>query len=111
MKNTLKLSLSVAVLLFLFQSFSLKSTTDFIGTYGDSIMELVINEDHTFTYKSSFNSNNVINEGGTWELKGDAVILKCKDKSVPKKWKVKNAGKTVKSRKGMIFYTLQKDCK
>ena len=54
MKNFLKLSLSVTALLFLIDSFTLKSDSDFTGTYGDSIMELILNENHTFTFNNSF---------------------------------------------------------
>ena len=48
MKNILKLSLLITVLFFLSNSFTSKSDSEFIGTYGDEVMELVLNENHTF---------------------------------------------------------------
>lgn len=108
MNTVLKLSLSFTAVLFLIASFTLKSNSDFTGTYGDSIMELVLNENHTFTFNSSFDSDNKIKEKGTWEIKKGNVFLKSKNKSLPTKWKVKNEGKTIKSRSKFVFYTLQK---
>ena len=108
MKNFLKLSLSVTALLFLIASFTLKSDSDFTGTYGDSIMELILNENHTFTFNSSFDLDNKIKEKGTWEINKGNLFLKSENKDLPTKWKVKNEGKTIKSRSKFVFYTLQK---
>ena len=108
MKNTLKLSLSIVSLFIIIASFTIKSNSDYSGTYGDSIMKLELNENHTFNYNSSFDSQNVIKEKGTWEIKKGNVYLQSNNKALPLKWKVKNNGKTIKARNGMIFYTLQK---
>ena len=110
MKNVIKLSLSVAFLFFLFNSFTIKSDSDFTGEYGDSIMKLVLNEDHTFIFKSSFDSDNKIDQKGTWEIKRGKALLKFDNKysATPRMWKFKNEGKTIKSRNKFVFYTLHK---
>lgn len=111
MKNIFKLSLSLFVLLFFISSFTLKFDSDYVGSYGDSIMELVLNDDYTFTFKSSFDSDNNINHKGTWEIKRGKAFLKCekKNSAMPVMWKFKNEGKTIKSRNKFVFYTLQKN--
>lgn len=110
MKTALKLSISISVLFFLISSFCLKSDSNYIGTYGDSIMELVLNEDHTFTFKSSFDSENKVNQKGTWKIKRGKALLKFDNKyaASPRMWKFKNEGKTIKSRNKFVFYTLHK---
>ena len=111
MKNTISLSFSIAFLLFLFNSFTLKKDSKFIGTYGDEIMELVLNENHSFSFKSNFDSDNKIDQKGTWEIKRGKAFLKCENKNsaMPVLWKLKNEGKTIKSRNKFVFYTLQKE--
>lgn len=113
MKNTFKLSLTITALFFLFNSFTLKLDSNFIGTYGDEIIQLVLNEDQTFTFNSTFDSDNKINQKGTWEIKRGKAILKSvnKNSDLPLKWTLKNDGKTIKSRNKFVFYTLQRDSK
>lgn len=111
MKNTLKLSLSVAALLFLFNSFTYNRDSKFIGTYGDERMQLILNEDYTFTFRSTFDVDNKIIHKGTWEIKRGKAYLICENpnSAMPVKWKFKNEGKTIKSRNKFVFYTLNKE--
>jgi hypothetical protein len=111
MKNALKLSLSIAVLLFLTLSFTMKPNFNFVGKYGDEKIELLINKDFTFSYRNVINSNKKTITG-YWKNQNGKIILSSlkRTNQLPVKWKFKNDGKTIKARKGMTFYTLQRRC-
>ena len=101
-------------MIMIFQSFSVKENLIF-GTYGitntdPSGIELVINENHTFTFKDFSNPKNKINTTGTWAIKKEFIVLKSSDSNQKfhTKWKITNKGSKAKSRKGMTFYTLCK---
>ncbi len=113
MKNQLKL-ISISTALFIvFLSFTKGIKSDAVGVYGDEIMELVLNEDYTFTFKSTFDSENKIIQKGNWEMKRGKAFLRCENpnSALPIKWTFTNEGKTIKSRNKFVFYTLQKDSK
>ena len=113
--NKLIKSLSLAAFLLVLMSFSQAPTYSFIGTYGVSennpnVIELTLNEDHTFTYKDFSNPERKIDVQGSWEAKNDVITLTnyTSNFSFHNKWKIKMDGKVAKSRKGMTFYTLMK---
>jgi hypothetical protein len=110
MKNQLKL-ISVGVALFIVSlSFTKAVKSEVVGNYGDSIIQLSLNDDNTFSHYSSFDANNKIEANGTWLLEKGKIVLQSKieNNNLPKEWKLKNEGQTIKSRNGMIFFTLQK---
>jgi len=112
--KALKITIAGLVIL-ISQSFTFESNNLIFGSYGvtnndPSKIELVINEDHTFTFKDYSNPNKRINASGTWEMKKDFVILKSSNSkySYHTKWKVYDNGSRAKSRNGLAFYTLCK---
>lgn len=111
MKPNLKITWSLFVLSFLVFSFTPKTSTDIVGIFGDDLMQLVLNEDNTFSYANTFTLKEK-KITGTWEIQKGKIRLTSLEKTsqLPKKWVLKNGGKTVKTRKGMAFYTLQKNC-
>ena len=114
MLKTLKISL-VGLSLMILQSFTMKTENTIIGTYGvskndPSGIELVINENHTFSYKDFSNPKKTINTTGTWKTSKGIVILTSTDftGTFHNKWKFTPDGHIAKSRKGMTYYTLCK---
>lgn len=110
----IKTSFFTGVLLMLF-SFTNTSEENFSGTYGVSendpvIIELILNENKTFTYKDFSNSTQKIDVKGDWEVENNQVVLKNYDtkNSIHSKWKIVKDGMVAKSRKGLTFYTLVK---
>ncbi len=90
----------------------------FAGTYNvydsnTAIIELVLNEDMTFTYVDHSNSNKKIDVSGTWEVKNNHILLKNYESeySFHDKWKIEKNGMVAKSRHGITFYTLVKSNK
>ena len=88
---------------------------NFIGSYGVSEsdpaqIKLSINADHSFYYQDFSVSEKKIVVEGTWDTKGDKVVLKSKS-SDPKfhdVWKFTENGQAAKSRKGLSFYRLSR---
>ena len=114
MKNIILTSF-FAVILVALTSFTKHTSERFIGVFGvsendPSEIELVLNEDQTYTYKDLSNPNNPINVFGKWIFKKDHFILlnKGSNASFHSKWKISNDGTVAKSRKGLSFYTLRK---
>ena len=114
MLKTLKISL-VGLSLLIFQSFKIKTNNNIIGTYGVSIndpsgIQLVINEDQTFSYKDFSNPKKTINTTGTWKTSKGIVILTSTNftGTFHNKWKFTEDGDIAKSRKGITYYTLCK---
>ncbi len=84
-----------------------------IGTYGvsendPSQIELIINDDYSFTYQDFSNSKQKIQVYGTWKLKNNAIILHSNqaDAQFHNKWRISEDGHIAKSRKGLTFYKL-----
>jgi len=112
-----KLFPSSMIILFMVCSFGFKApnSAEFTGTYGvgdndPSQIELVLNEDYTYTYQDFSNPKKNIKVSGEWELKSKNTVLLKSDSelSFHKKWKIVVEGKTAKSRNGLCFYTLNK---
>lgn len=112
-----KLISPAVALLLIISTFGFKATnsTELTGTYGvsdtdPSQIELVLNEDHSYTYQDFSNSAKKIEVSGEWELKNKNTILLKSDSelSFHNKWKIVDEGKTAKSRNGLCFYTLGK---
>lgn len=110
MKKLITLFAAVAIIT---SAFTKSPKFDFVGTYGVSKndpaqIKLVINQDHSFTYQD-FSVPNKINVSGSWELKGNTVVLKSSSNtSFHNKWNFTKDGMKAKSRKGMCFYILGK---
>jgi len=78
MKNQLKL-ISVGVALFIVSlSFTKAVKSEVVGNYGDSIIQLSLNDDNTFSHYSSFDANNKIEANGTWLLEKGKIVLQSK---------------------------------
>ncbi len=114
MKNFLKIS-AFSILFATLLAFHPAPDNALIGTYSvsendPSQIQLILNEDHTFSYRDYSIASSKINIKGKWEAKGNTFhLLSTKnDAAFPKKWKIDSEGKIAKSRKGMCFYTLQK---
>ena len=112
-----KLITPALALLLICSTFGFKATnlTELIGTYGvsdsdPSQIELVLNEDHSYTYQDFSNPSKKIQVSGEWELKNKNTLnLKSdSDLSFHKKWKIVDEGQTAKSRNGISFYTIRK---
>lgn len=92
-------------------SFSFTNDEQAVGKYGINGIngpEIILNTDHTFSYKDFTNENKRIDTQGKWEYKNGLVILKdyeSKNKIVDK-WNLVREGKCLKGRKAMTFYTL-----
>ena len=109
MKKLLVLCLS-SVLLFL-SSFKSLEDNDAVGTYGKNGVngpQIILNADHSFTYKDMTNQRKTINTKGKWELRNGTVILKDYESShrIIHKWNLVREGKCLKGKKALIFYTL-----
>lgn len=114
MKNYIKTLLFLGLILSL-SSFTESGTSNFVGTYGVSEnnpagIELVLNEDNTFTYKDFSNKAKPIDVGGKWELKNNKILLKNTSTNISfhNKWRITKDGKFAKSRKGLAYYSLLK---
>lgn len=112
MKNLIKVSFLV-VLITVSYAFTEKSDSEFIGVYGVSAddpsqIQLVLNDDHSFTYQDFSNPDHKIDVDGKWELKNDKIILSGSDINLRfhSKWKISDDGQVAKSRMGMSFYSL-----
>ena len=80
------------------------------GTYGSSMVNLTINEDHTFSYSDLSDKSNQLNVTGPWKLKnGKIVLTSSSDVKFHSKWKVQSDSQSIKSRKGLAFYRLCKN--
>lgn len=111
MKNNLISKIALLVMVTLLSSFVAKKELPVIGVYGvskddPSQIELVINSDHSFTYKDYSNPSKPINVKGNWSDKENSVVLEATDarSAFHKKWKI--SGNVAKSRKGLTFYRL-----
>jgi hypothetical protein len=114
MTKLLKISL-VSLMLLASASFTAEVKNTFVGTYGvsnsdQSGIELVINKNHTFSYKDFSNPKDKINTTGVWKVSKGFVVLTstASTGSFHRKWKFSADGKKAKSRKGMTYYTLCK---
>ena len=108
---------SLLVLTFVVSLCSFRSAPEieYVGTYGacgedPSGIELVINDDHTFTYRDLSNPNRKIEVSGAWTEKGNHIILKDDNQSTNfhRRWKIGQDGMVAKSRRGLNFYTLRR---
>lgn len=114
MKNLIQTSFIIGIMLAL-SSFTRTYEFSLIGTYGFSEdnpakIELVLNENKTFTYQDYSNPAKHIDVNGNWEVKNKKILLKSDDSesSFHSKWKIAKNGMVLKSRKGITFYTLAK---
>lgn len=105
----------IAITLAVLSSFKTSASDKYIGVYGvsendPSGIELVLNEDQTYTFKDFSNPNQHINVSGNWTFNKNQFILlnNSSNNSFHSKWKVTKDGKVAKSRKGLSFYTLMK---
>ncbi|KAB1065550.1 copper resistance protein NlpE [Salibacter halophilus] len=109
--------LSIFFLVAIHFSFNIGSEKDVSGTYGGCCVEskvvLVLNEDQTFEYRDHSDVNNKITTSGSWALDGNVIQLSNYDapQKIHHKWRVEKNGKAIKSRKGLAFYRLVKECK
>jgi len=99
--------------LFFFTSFTMAPESEISGRYGaadsdPAQIELVLNEDYTFTYQDYSNSAKKIEVSGNWNLKNGHVILNNAEADVKfhTKRKITGDNKVAKSRMGMTFYWL-----
>lgn len=109
MKKLLVLCLSGA-LLFL-SSFKSSEDKDAIGTYGKNGVngpQIILNADHSFSYRDMTNQRKTINTKGKWEYKNGTVILKDYESNtrIINKWKLVREGKCLKGKKALTYYTL-----
>jgi len=78
-------------------------------------VELIINEDNTFSYFDNTNSSKIIDIKGSWALNDNTIILKGykSDSSINNKWAIDKNEKCLKSRKGLEWTRLChiKSCK
>ena len=106
-------------------SFTDKTTSikSLIGTYGicDCVdlkpmkFNVTFNGDHTFHYFKNDDPTKVIHVNGTWEMKGNSILLKDYDTtiSIHDKWTFDKSEQCLKSRKGFEWTRLcqVKPCK
>jgi hypothetical protein len=85
------------------------------GTYGvcscnepgsTSKLELTINDDHTFRYFNNTVPGKNIDMHGTWEMKGNTVVLSDTITAYSEKWTIDKNEKCLKSRQGLMFTRL-----
>lgn len=81
-----------------------------VGANDPGEIRLVLNHDHTFTYRDFTDPNNKVEVSGGWEGKGNKVELKYFVSSINfhTKWTISNDGKIAKSAKGLTVYSLVK---
>jgi hypothetical protein len=94
------------------------------GTYGvcsfagqdenSNKIEITLNDDHSFRY-IYHTGGKPIDAKGTWELKGNTVILTAvtKNSGITKKWKIDGSYACISSRKGLCWTRIchLNDCK
>jgi len=114
MKSQLKLTLATYTII-ICSAFINTKNIGVSGTYGvsekdPSQIELELNKDYSFTYQDFSIPSQKIKVQGTYEVKKSKILLMAKDQQIEfhNKWKISGDGITVKSRKGLTFYTLQK---
>ena len=92
-----KLITPALALLFIISSFGFKANhlNELIGTYGvsdtdPSQIELVLNEDYSYTYQDFSNPSKKIEVSGQWELRKENIVILNSDSelSFHKKWKI-----------------------
>ena len=95
-------------------SFSPNPEAGIAGKYGvcacqeAPIVQLTLNEDHSFSYLDRSNPSKKVDVTGTWTLEKGRVVLGgyTSTYSFHTIWKVEDGGMTVKSRKGLAWYRL-----
>jgi uncharacterized protein YxeA len=114
MKTILKTSIALLVVVVL-SSFTIKNSTEFVGTYGisnseSSHVKLTLNPDYTYNYQDLSDANKNIIVSGTWKSKGKKVALSNSNSTIKfhKHWTFFRNGQVAKSRKGLAFYRLCK---
>lgn len=110
-----KISLSFLLLLFILFQFSFKaeSKKGLNTTYGiceveESVIELDLNEDFSFSYRDVSNATKPILVRGNYKRLGNKIILNSEIKGIKfhRLWKLSDDLKVVRSRKALAFYTL-----
>ena len=114
MKSIIKLTIGIYTIFVCF-SFTLPNNNGLNVTYGvsnddPSQIELALNSNYTFTYQDLSIKTKKIMVEGTYHLKKDKIILNSDNEQINyhNKWKISDNGLSIKSRKGLTFYTLQK---
>ena len=76
-------------------------------------IELVLKGDATFNYKDFSQQDKKIDIGGNREAKGNRILLKDykSEYAFQFKWKILKNGITARPRKGLAFYSLEKQGK
>ena len=75
-----------------------------------SNIELTLKKDYTFSYQDFSNPIEKINVDGTYVTVNNKIHLNAANSEVKfhDKWRIKDNGNTVVSRKGLTFYTIRK---
>jgi hypothetical protein len=68
-------------------------------------VQLTLNDDHSFRYINNTNAAKPLNVKGTWEQKGNTIVLKDLDQkvSINTKWKLHGSFNCLRSRKGLCW--------
>ncbi len=71
-------------------------------------VELTLHADQTFNYQNASDAGNKINLKGTWESKGNKVLLQsgANENGFHKTWKQEKNGACIVARKGLNFVRL-----
>lgn len=84
-----------------------------VGKYGEAnMLELTVNDDHTFHY-IQFKNNNKIEVKGKWTLTNNILNLvdESNEKRLLNNWTIENNGGSLKTKKRLTTYTIVKHCK
>lgn len=81
-----------------------------VSAYDPSAITLTLHEDFTFEYQDLSDREAEVRVQGSYTLKKNQVLLEATDKEISfhKTWKISEDGVVARSRKGLTFYTLQK---
>lgn len=112
MKNILRATFLVSFIVVSF-AFTENHSHEFTRVYGvsaddSSQIQLVLNDDHSFTYQDFSNPDHKITVDGKWESRNNTIILSTSNTYLRfhSKWRISADGQVAKSRMGMTFYSL-----
>jgi hypothetical protein len=92
-------------------SFKAERRAHFLGgLFGDAFTQLNFKADHTFSYTDHFNPQKQVNLTGSWQQKGDVLILQgfSSPFKIHHKWKLSHDGESLLSRKGLEWVRICK---
>lgn len=106
----------IGIMAMALMALSTKAQTNVIKTFGvsptdPSNIKLVLHADQTFTYQDFSHPTQKVKVSGTYSMRGAQLKLKASSEekyAFHDRWKMVKKGTSIKSRKGLTFYRLDR---